>query len=105
MGITESADSAPMQADMLIGTFDESPMAISVSRLSDGCFVHVNARWCELMHMTREEVLGKDSVFVGVWADADARRKVLSQMRLAGKAPDGVPPSVTFPYRRRDGRF
>ena len=104
MGITESADSAPMQADMLIGTFDESPMAISVSRLSDGCFVHVNARWCELMHMTREEVLGKDSVFVGVWADADARRKVLSQMRLAGKAPDGVPPSVTFPYRRRDGR-
>ncbi|WP_088892737.1 sensor histidine kinase [Leptolyngbya ohadii] len=46
--------------------FRASPLAISISRLADGCFVEVNDRHLELVDSSREELIGKTWVQLGL---------------------------------------
>jgi len=76
--------------------FRSSPMAMTITSLRDGRFIDVNASFERQSGYTREEVLGKTVLEIGLWADekdfasimADslARRKVVGrQVRLRAK--------------------
>ena len=91
--------------DMVNATFTHSPVAISISHHADGHMVAVNHRWCQLMGFAREEVVGKNSVDLGIWGDAAARDAAMRQVSNKGFAGEEVPqPFVVVPYTRRDGR-
>jgi PAS domain S-box-containing protein len=64
--------------------FKSSPAAITITRFSDGCHLEVNDRWLQLMNLTREQVIGKTSIELGVFANAEEREKMLAPLRGHG---------------------
>src|SRR5207245_412897 len=47
--------------------FKVSPVALVVSRLSDGSIIEVNDRWAEMFRLSPDEAIGKTSVEMGLW--------------------------------------
>ena len=75
--------------------FLASPIAASVSRLSDGRLVAVNDAWVALTGMPREEALGRTTVEIGHWSNVHERDLYVSQLPWAAplhylKLRDGV---------------
>ena len=64
--------------------FHSSPVAISISRLSDGAYVDANHRYLELLGRSRDQVIGKTSVQIGVFASVEERSKVGERIRQQG---------------------
>lgn len=48
--------------------FDTSPVAITLTRMPEGTLVDVNEAFLKLFEYTREEVIGKTSVELGISA-------------------------------------
>ncbi|HZS41710.1 MAG TPA: PAS domain S-box protein [Polyangia bacterium] len=64
--------------------FHANPAAISVTRLSDNRFVDVNDRFLATTGFSREEVIGRTGVALGMWQDPDSRA-ALEAAILAGR--------------------
>src|SRR5581483_11506781 len=64
--------------------FHANPAAISVTRLSDNRFVDVNDRCLATTGFSREEVIGRTGVALGMWQDPDSRA-ALEAAILAGR--------------------
>ena len=47
--------------------FHSSPMPVVITRLADGTHVEVNEAWSKVYGWSREEVVGKTSVELGIW--------------------------------------
>lgn len=60
--------------------FMASPMAASVSRLSDGRLLAVNDAWEALTGTPREAALGRTTVEIGHWPSVDEREQYVSQL-------------------------
>lgn len=57
--------------------FNDSPVAIAISRLKDGKIIHINASFTKLLDLTAEEILGQTTLELGFWAiPADRQRFV-----------------------------
>jgi PAS domain S-box-containing protein len=52
-------------------TFRASPVALSLARSKDGVYVDVNECFLELYGLTRDEVVGKGILDVGLWMSGD----------------------------------
>ncbi len=61
--------------------FKSSPAVITISRLSDGRFLDVNDRCLELMKMTRDQVLGKTSLELGMFENVEDRARLVEALR------------------------
>jgi PAS domain S-box-containing protein len=77
--------------------FDLSPQPLAITRESDGRFLTVNDALCDLFGFSRDEMLGRTSVEVGIWT-AEDRVAFLESLNM------GERPSVELSKRRRDGR-
>jgi diguanylate cyclase (GGDEF)-like protein/PAS domain S-box-containing protein len=64
--------------------FQASPDAIVISRLSDGRYLEVNQRWLELFGYEREEIIGRTSLDMGIWADPAERPRFVEQIVAHG---------------------
>jgi PAS domain S-box-containing protein len=64
--------------------FKSSPAAISITRQSDGKIVDANDRWLELVRMTRDQVIGKTTVELGIFENSEARDKMVRALRRQG---------------------
>lgn len=62
--------------------FQNSPIPILVSKISDGTIIDVNAAWCELFGFNKEEIIGKTTIELGLWED-ETRRDVLQRITKA----------------------
>lgn len=60
--------------------FMASPLAASVSRLSDGCLLAVNDAWLALTGSCREDVIGRTTVELGHWSTAGDRADFVKQL-------------------------
>ncbi len=54
--------------------FHSSPLMVSIARVSDGRFIDVNRNYERDFGWKREELIGRTSLEVGLWPDAEARR-------------------------------
>ncbi len=55
--------------------FEDSPVSIAISRLSDGKIIHINPSFTKLLEVSPEEVLGHTTIELGLWAvPADRQR-------------------------------
>ena len=80
--------------------FTHSPMPISLSRLSDGVFVDVNARWVQATGLGLASVLGHSVVDLGFWNGPLDRKSWLGTDR-----GDGRLDVVEMPFVRPDGQY
>jgi PAS domain S-box-containing protein len=60
--------------------FDKAALAIALSRLPDRIIVDVNEAWVKIFGFTREEVIGKTSVQLGINRDMDERAHLFAQL-------------------------
>jgi len=65
--------------------FDHSPIPITLSRASDGRFVAVNDAFLSFSGFSREEVIGRTSGDLDVYADPTQRAGVLAELRRTGR--------------------
>jgi len=64
--------------------FRASPLPIAISGVDDGAVMEVNDAWTRTYGYTREEILGRNFVALGLWTDLDARRRVRDTLRAGG---------------------
>ena len=61
--------------------FRTSPNPILLSTLDDGHFIEVNEAFCELVGYQNEELVGHSSIALGVWAFAEERIRIVSELK------------------------
>jgi PAS domain S-box-containing protein len=66
--------------------FLATPLPASVSRLSDGCLLAVNDAWLAMVGRTRESVIGRTSVELGLWPTQAHRQAFVDQAGTASEA-------------------
>lgn len=77
--------------------FLTSPDAINLNRLSDGTYLDVNDSFTRLTGWTREEVIGRSSTEIDIWADLSDRQRLLDSLRAYG-----VCVNLEAPFRMKD---
>jgi two-component system sensor histidine kinase/response regulator len=65
--------------------FRSSPNAMAISTLEEGRFLEVNDSFLRLSGHQREEVVGRTSLELGIWANPDDRVRVSDELRKSGR--------------------
>jgi PAS domain S-box-containing protein len=64
--------------------FRASPDGLGVSELESGRFIAVNDGYCKLYGFSREEMLGRTSVELGIWSDPRERACFVEKLKASG---------------------
>jgi PAS domain S-box-containing protein len=64
--------------------FQASPIFIAISRASDGRFVLVNDAFVRWSGYSREEMLGRNALELGLWEDPEERRAFFTELHRDG---------------------
>jgi PAS domain S-box-containing protein len=86
--------------DKFAKAFRNSPLRVSISTLEEGRFIEVNETFLRDHGFRREQVIGRTSPELGLWADPIQRRKFVETVRR-----DGMVRDYEFAGQRRDGRI
>ncbi|RMG89265.1 MAG: PAS domain S-box protein, partial [Candidatus Dadabacteria bacterium] len=78
--------------------FRYSPDAITISRLEDGMFLEANEGVTRILGYTPEEIVGKTSMELGIWADLEERAEAAERLRREGRVEN-----LEMPLRRKTG--
>ena len=81
-------------------SFRQSPLAITISSTKDGCYLDVNKTFEELTGWCRDEVIGRSSADINLWADPHQRSLFLQQLLAEGNVRD-----LEVWIRRKDGQI
>ncbi|MFY9396730.1 MAG: PAS domain S-box protein, partial [Desulfomonilia bacterium] len=65
--------------------FQAIPEAISISTMEEGFFLDVNDAFLRMTDYTREEVIGKTSMEIGLWNDPAQRARLMDTIRELGR--------------------
>jgi PAS domain S-box-containing protein len=68
--------------------FHVSPNAITITEIETGRFVDVNEGYTKLFGFTRDEVLGRTALEVGMWQDPVERAQLMAKLRENGSVRD-----------------
>lgn len=79
--------------------FQISSSLLSLSTIRDGRFIEVNDAFFTTLGYSREEVIGKTSLELGVFADPTDRKKLLNALKKDGQARN-----IEIRIRAKDGR-
>lgn len=61
------------------------PDPAGISRVSDGRYVDVNPAFCHLLGFERDEVIGKTSTELNIWASVEERNRLVEAFRRHGR--------------------
>ena len=70
--------------------YEALPDAAGITRISDGTYREVNPAFCRLLGRRREEILGRTSLELSIWASPAERDKLLQCFRDKGQV-DSLP--------------
>ncbi len=68
--------------------FKLMPELMSISRLSDGCYLEVNDAFERITGLRREQVIGRTSLELNIWRDTSQRQSLVRQVLASGGASD-----------------
>jgi diguanylate cyclase (GGDEF)-like protein/PAS domain S-box-containing protein len=80
--------------------FNTSPSAMLISRIHDGRFIEVNDIFPEVTGFSKEEVIGKTSLSLGLWDDPNDRIIFVSELRQNSRVRD-----AQFNWRNKNGNL
>ncbi len=78
--------------------FRVSPVAVSITHVNDGRFVDVNPRYVDDFGWSREELIGRTSVEVGLWLNKADREVWIERFKT-----EKHPPPLLTAFRHRNG--
>lgn len=79
--------------------FSISPAMVSITRVIDGVFHDANEAFCHACGYTREELIGRSEIELGIWPDAEQRSRILNDVMAMDKLQ-----GVDARMRTRSGR-
>ena len=79
-------------------TFETSRDFINITALADGRYIDVNQVFLDQTGFTREEVIGRSSVELGIWADTADRDRLVAALRQEGHCSN-----LEARYRKKNG--
>ncbi len=80
--------------------FKASPITMSITTLEDGLFLDVNASFCRVIGISREEVIGMTSDDIRFWVNPADRERVKQLVMEQGSVID-----MEVQFRRRTGEI
>jgi PAS domain S-box-containing protein/putative nucleotidyltransferase with HDIG domain len=96
--LMDTQEALRMSDQKFRAAFLASPDAININRLSDGLFIDVNQGFTQLTGYTPEDVAGKTSLEIAVWANEADRERLVAELRSAGHVD-----RLEADFRRKDG--
>jgi PAS domain S-box-containing protein len=84
--------------EMFKQSFLISPDSISINRIRDGAYVDINNTFTKLTGYTRDEVIGKSSEDLGIWANVNDKTKLVKTL---GKGEEVL--NLETQFRSKDG--
>jgi PAS domain S-box-containing protein len=87
-------------SDTYSKAFHASPAAICISSLAEGRFVDVNESFCQLSGYSRDELIGRTSTELHMWAEPSDRAKIVSVIAQKGSGRE-----IENRLIRKDGDF
>jgi PAS domain S-box-containing protein len=93
-----AAESLRVSEEKFSKAFVTSPDSININRLSDGMYIDINEGFTKITGYTREDVIGKTSLELDIWA-IPAQREVL----VKGLREMGVVNNLEAQFRFKDG--
>jgi PAS domain S-box-containing protein len=79
--------------------FHTSPDSININRLEDGLYLDVNQGFTEITGYTWEDVRGKTSLEINIWAHPEDRVRLIEGLRARGVVKD-----LEATFRMKDGQ-
>ncbi|MET3118873.1 PAS domain S-box-containing protein [Undibacterium sp. GrIS 1.8] len=79
--------------------FQKSPLPLSLARVSNGRFIDVNDAWLNQFGFTREEVIGRSAIGLGLWLDDAEKSQLLEHLNQKTTINQ-----FEVHYRCKDGR-
>lgn len=76
-----------------------SPASVSVSSLENGTIYDVSDRFCQQSGFSREEIIGKSALELGLWSDPHQDRQKFREILFR----DGLCRNMEVKHRNRDG--
>nr|WP_119966223.1 bifunctional diguanylate cyclase/phosphodiesterase [Simplicispira lacusdiani] len=64
--------------------YEALPDPAGISRMSDGLYIEVNPAFCTMAGLAREEILGRTSTALNIWATDQERFKLVDTLRRDG---------------------
>jgi diguanylate cyclase (GGDEF)-like protein/PAS domain S-box-containing protein len=98
--LKETADRLSLSEAHYRTVFQTSLDCIGISRLSDGKYIDVNKAYLDLMGYEREEVIGRTSLELDMWADPRDRQSWAEVLRQNSSFPD-----AKTQFRKRNGEI
>ncbi|MBE0698537.1 MAG: PAS domain S-box protein, partial [Anaerolineaceae bacterium] len=80
--------------------FITSPDSVNINRLADGIYIDINQGFTSLMGYSREEIIGKSSLELNIWADPSDRGFLVKSLR-----EHGVVENLEARFRRKNGEI
>lgn len=80
--------------------FYTTPDSININRLADGMFVSINRGFSEIMGYSEDDVKGRTSVELNIWADTHDRAKLVKGLQEEGRVEN-----LQAAFRAKDGRI
>ncbi|MBA3352834.1 MAG: PAS domain S-box protein, partial [Blastocatellia bacterium] len=78
--------------------FSSGPLVFTLSSLKDGRLVEVNDTFVEVTGYSREEAIGKTSIELGLWENAEDRKEEMAAVREIGHVRN-----LEYTFRTRSG--
>ncbi|MHB8127098.1 MAG: PAS domain S-box protein [Desulfitobacteriaceae bacterium] len=78
--------------------FHVCPDMIAITRLKDGLYVDVNPGYTREAGCTKEEIIGKTSLELGIWVDLQDRERLVEGLKSNGEVRN-----LESSFRRQDG--
>ncbi|HEX9158442.1 MAG TPA: PAS domain S-box protein, partial [Syntrophales bacterium] len=70
--------------------FQSNPTPMTIATIDDGRLIDVNERVIELSGYSREEMIGRSAIDIGLWAYPHERDQLIARLRQTGKLRDGL---------------
>ena len=78
--------------------FQTSPDSVNINRLRDGMYISINKGFTDITGYTEEDVHGKTSLDIEIWANPEDRQKL-----VAGLQKDGIVRNLEAPFIMKAG--
>ena len=84
-GLKRAEEQTRISQEMFSKAFHSSPDAVTISTLEDGRYLEVNESYSRLFGWSRDEVVGKTTLELGVWPDPSGRDKFKGALQKHGQ--------------------
>ncbi|AOP34814.1 histidine kinase [Leptospira tipperaryensis] len=73
-----------LSKDLFEKLFQLNPAAVSLSDLETGIYRQINQSYCDLIGYSREQIIGKSSIDLGIWRTSIDRATLIKQLQEKG---------------------